>query len=88
MDAVGRNRSRFVLMAKQCLLLPVNEWERKVLDGLIHGNDTMGGPPRRLSTRQVEVSRSFISASSRLFLATWDRTSSANCLVCSSRTLA
>jgi hypothetical protein len=56
MDAVGRNRSRFVLMAKQCPLLPVNEWERKFLDGLIHGNDTMGRPPQRLSTRQMEVS--------------------------------
>jgi hypothetical protein len=55
MDAVGRDRSRFVAMAKQCLLLPVNEWERKFLDSLISGSETIGGPPERLSVRQMET---------------------------------
>jgi hypothetical protein len=49
MDAVGRDRPRFVLKAKQCLLLPVNDWERNFLNSLIHGNDMMSGsvPGRR-----------------------------------------
>jgi hypothetical protein len=55
MDAVGRDRARFVSMAKQCLALPVNEWEAKFLDGLIHGNAMMGAPPERLSVRQAET---------------------------------
>ena len=55
MDAVGRDRSRFVVMAKQCLLFPVNEWERKFLDSLIVGSKIMGEPPERLSTRQAET---------------------------------
>jgi hypothetical protein len=55
MDAVGRDRVRFVTMAKQCLAFPdINEWERKFLDGLIRGNEMMGGPPEQLSLRQAE----------------------------------
>jgi hypothetical protein len=54
MDAVGRDRTRFVLMAQQLLLLPVNEWERKFLNRLIHG-DEEGPPPQRLSTRMAET---------------------------------
>jgi hypothetical protein len=54
MDAVGRDRSRFVLMAQQLLLLPVNEWERKFLNRLIHG-DEEGPPPQRLSKRMAET---------------------------------
>ena len=49
MDAVGRDRGRFVLMAKQCLLLPLNPWERKFCESLI------AEPPERLSTRQAET---------------------------------
>src|SRR3954454_18961291 len=49
MDAVGRDRGRFVLMAKQCLLLPLNHWERKFCESLI------AEPPGRLSTRQAET---------------------------------
>jgi len=50
MDAVGRDPSRFVLMAKQCLLFPdPTEWERDFLESLI------ARPPDRLSTRQAEV---------------------------------
>ena len=46
MDAVGRDRARFVSLAKQCLAFPdINEWERKFLDSLIRGNEMMGGPP-------------------------------------------
>jgi hypothetical protein len=55
MDAVGRARARFVSMAKQCVALPINEWEAKFLDGLIRGNAMMGAPPQRLSVRQMEV---------------------------------
>jgi hypothetical protein len=54
LDAVGRNRARFVSMAKQCLALPVNEWERDFLESLIRGNAMMG-PPQRLSLCQTEV---------------------------------
>jgi hypothetical protein len=49
MDAVGRDRGRFVLMAKQCLLLPLNPWERKFCESLI------AEAPARLSTRQAET---------------------------------
>jgi hypothetical protein len=49
MDAVGRDPSRFVLMAKQCLQLPLNPWERKFCESLI------AEPPERLSTRQAET---------------------------------
>jgi hypothetical protein len=50
MDAVGRDRVRFVLMAKKCLLFPdLTEWERDFLESLI------ARPPDRLSTRQAEV---------------------------------
>ena len=55
MDAVGRDRARFVSLAKQCLAFrDINEWERKFLDGLIRGNEMMGGPPEQLSLRQAE----------------------------------
>ena len=54
LDAVGRNRARFVSMAKQCLALPVNEWERDFLESLIRGSAMMG-PPQRLSLHQTEV---------------------------------
>jgi hypothetical protein len=50
MDAVGRDRGRFTLMAKQCLLFPdLTEWERDFLESLV------ARPPERLSTRQAEV---------------------------------
>jgi hypothetical protein len=49
MDAVGRDRGRFVLLSKQCLLLPLNPWERKFCESLI------AEPPERLSTRQAET---------------------------------
>lgn len=50
MDAVGRDRGRFTLMAKQCLLFPdLTEWERDFLESLV------AQPPERLSTRQAEV---------------------------------
>ena len=49
MDAVGRDTARFVLMAKQCLLLPLNHWERRFCESLI------AEPPERLSTRQAET---------------------------------
>jgi hypothetical protein len=49
MDAVGRDRGRFTLMAKQCLLFPLNPWERNFCQGLI------AEPPERLSTRQAET---------------------------------
>ena len=56
MDAVGRDRARFVTMAKQCLAFPdINEWERKFLDSLIRGNEMMGAPPEQLSLRQAET---------------------------------
>ena len=55
MDAVGRDRARFVSLAKHCLAFPdINEWERKFLDSLIRGNEMMGGPPEHLSLRQAE----------------------------------
>jgi len=54
MDAVGRDRARFVRMAKQCLAFPdIIEWERKFLNSLIRGNEMMGGPPEQLSLRQA-----------------------------------
>jgi hypothetical protein len=50
MDAVGRDRARFVLLAKQCLLFPdLTDWERDFLESLV------ARPPDRLSTRQAEV---------------------------------
>jgi hypothetical protein len=49
MDAVGRDPGRFVMLAKQCLLLPLNPWEQKFCDSLI------AEPPERLSTRQAET---------------------------------
>jgi hypothetical protein len=50
MDAVGRDPSRFVLMAKQCLLFSdLTDWERDFLESLV------ARPPERLSTRQAEV---------------------------------
>ena len=49
MDAVSRDRGRFVLMAKQCLLLPLNHWERKFCESLV------AEPPERLSIRQAET---------------------------------
>jgi hypothetical protein len=49
MDAVGRDRGRFVMMAKQCLLFPLNVWERNFCESLI------AEPPERLSTRQAET---------------------------------
>jgi hypothetical protein len=56
MDAVGRDRARFVRMAKQCLAFPdIIEWERKFLNSLIRGNEMMGGPPEQLSLRQAET---------------------------------
>ena len=56
MDAVGRDRARFVSLAKQCLAFPdINEWERKFLDSLIRGNEMMGGSPEQLSLRQAET---------------------------------
>ena len=56
MDAVGRDRARFVRMAKQCLAFPyIIEWERKFLNSLIHGNEMIGGPPEQLSLRQAET---------------------------------
>ena len=55
MDAVGRDRARFVSLAKHCLAFPdINEWERKFLDSLIRGNEMMVGPPEQLSLRQAE----------------------------------
>jgi hypothetical protein len=55
MDAVGRDRARFVLMARQCLLLSgLDDKERQFLKDLISGNEMMGGKPDRLSTRQAE----------------------------------
>ena len=55
MDAVGRDRARFVSLAKHCLAFPdINEWERKFLDSLIRGNEIMVGPPEQLSLRQAE----------------------------------
>ena len=55
MDAVGRDRARFLSLAKQCLAFrDINEWERKFLDGLIRGNEMMGGPPEQLSLRQAD----------------------------------
>jgi len=55
MLAVGKDRSRFVLMAKQCLLLPINEWELKFLNRLISGDETDPAPPQKLSTRMAET---------------------------------
>lgn len=55
MLAVGKDRSRFVLMAKQCLLLPVNEWELKFLNRLISGDEMDPEPPQKLSTRMAET---------------------------------
>jgi hypothetical protein len=49
MDAVGRDPSRFVLMAKQCFLFPLTPWEKKFCESLI------AEPPARLSTRQAET---------------------------------
>jgi hypothetical protein len=50
MDAVGRDRGRCGLTAKQCLLFPdLTEWERDFLESLV------ARPPERLSTRQAEV---------------------------------
>ncbi len=50
MDAVGRDPSRFVLLAKQCLQFPeLTGWERDFLERLV------ARPPERLSTRQAEV---------------------------------
>ena len=61
MDAVGRDRARFVSLAKHCLAFPdINELERKFLDSLIRGNEIMVGPPEQLSLRQAE--RCFRSA--------------------------
>ena len=54
MHKVGQDRARFVLMAQQLLLLPVNEWQRNFLNSLIYGNDLMIKPPKTLSTRQAE----------------------------------
>jgi len=48
MDAVGRDPSRFVLMAKQCLPFPLSPWERNFCERLI------ANPPDRLSSRQAE----------------------------------
>ena len=43
-------------MAKLYLkTFPLNDWERNFLTGLINGNEMMGGPPERLSTRQAET---------------------------------
>lgn len=55
MEAVRRDRARFVLIAKQCLHLPVNEWEENFLNSLIHGSDEMDGQMQQLSLRQAEV---------------------------------
>jgi len=50
MDAVGRDPSRFVLMARQCLVFPdLTDWERDFLESLV------ARPPDQLSTRQAEV---------------------------------
>jgi hypothetical protein len=55
MDAIGRDRPKFVLMAKQCLLFPdLAEREKRFLQDLISGNEMMGGAPVQLSTRQAE----------------------------------
>jgi hypothetical protein len=55
MDAVGRDRARFVLMCKRCLLFPdLDDRERQFLTDLIYGNEMMGGKPDCLSTRQAE----------------------------------
>jgi hypothetical protein len=48
MDAIGRDRSRFVLMAKQCLRFNLTPSQRKFCESLI------AEPPERLSTRQAE----------------------------------
>lgn len=55
MEAIRRDRARFVPIAKHCLHFPVNEWEEHFLNSLIDGSDEMGGQPLQLSIRQVEV---------------------------------
>ena len=55
MHAVAHDRTRFVTMAKRCLLLPVNEWERNFLNRLISGSEMVPAPPKELSTRQAET---------------------------------
>ena len=39
---------------RRCLRLPVNEWEERFLNNLIHGTDETDGPPQQLSARRME----------------------------------